>query len=217
MDCCLCRTFGSVINPAEPYDHILFESTNFVIVPTAGSIIPGWLLIIPRQHFICLGAMSEPFLNEMESLHRLASYALRGCFGPVVAFEHGPQERGKAAGCGVDHAHLHVVATEIDLVAGANAMAKENLVWKRIHSIGDTISYHRRGMQYLYVEQPEETRMLCELPSDESQLMRRVVATASGKADSYDWKHHTFDGNVLETIERIEQWKLSGVQSRLTT
>ena len=63
--CCkLCQKFGSDAGGSEPWDRVLFASANFVVVPTVGSILPGWLLIVPREHFLCFGAMGDGLLCE---------------------------------------------------------------------------------------------------------------------------------------------------------
>src|SRR6266566_5391719 len=104
--CNICRKFEQHGGGAELWDHVLFESRNFVVVPTVGAIIPGWLLLLPRKHFLCVGAMSDGLFCELLELRRVATKALSDSFGGVTCFEHGPAEPCTKVGCGVDHAHL---------------------------------------------------------------------------------------------------------------
>src|SRR5438874_13100152 len=88
--CNFCSKFGLHLTATEPYDQILFESPNFVAVPTRGSIIPGWLLIIPRAHVLCIGALDSETMSEFVVFRDKVASALRNAFGPVAFFEHGP-------------------------------------------------------------------------------------------------------------------------------
>ena len=56
--CKFCEKFGEASGGNQIADHVLFESANFVVVPTVGSIIPGWLLVVPRSHFLSVGSTS---------------------------------------------------------------------------------------------------------------------------------------------------------------
>ena len=52
-------------------DHVLFESENFVVVPTIGSIVPGWLLVVPRSHFMSVGSFDAAEVSKSSSyFHR---------------------------------------------------------------------------------------------------------------------------------------------------
>src|SRR5262245_16650287 len=88
--CNFCSKFGLRSKSSERYDQILFESQNFVAVPTRGSIIPGWLLIIPRAHFLCVGALNAEMMREFITFRDRVASALHKIFGPVAFFEHGP-------------------------------------------------------------------------------------------------------------------------------
>jgi diadenosine tetraphosphate (Ap4A) HIT family hydrolase len=111
MHCKFCEKFAGQSSVAwgEATDQVLFESPNFVVVPSLGSILPGWLLIVPRNHFLCVGAMGDGLIHEMRQLRDEAAESLRSQIGPVTYFEHGPVKACTSVGCGIDHAHLHIV------------------------------------------------------------------------------------------------------------
>ncbi len=209
--CKFCEKFAGA-RPArsnEACDEVLFESPNFVVVPTVGSIVPGWLLILPRKHFLCVGAIGDGLLHEMLELRRGAVESLRSRFGPVASFEHGPAEPTTSVGCGVDHAHLHLVATRVDLLDGTRQIVQEPLSWTPVAGLEATAAYHARRVPYLYVEFPNCKAWVGVGPRIESQLFRRVIAAASGRAEAFDWKCHSFETNVHQTIHAVEAWKTS--------
>jgi hypothetical protein len=65
---------------------------------------------------------------------------------------------------------------------------------------------HRRGLAYLYLEQPPLGRAMiatgCDFPS---QAIRRVIANHLGAPDSYDWKTRAGLETILATISRLRR------------
>jgi diadenosine tetraphosphate (Ap4A) HIT family hydrolase len=207
--CKFCDKFAVVRSARNAWDQVLFESPNFVVVPTVGSIVPGWLLILPRKHFLCVGAMGDAMIQEMLDLRRRAAASLRVEFGPVTFFEHGPAEPGTSVGCGVDHAHLHLVATRINLVEGAQQVLQEPLTWASVGGLEATATSFARKTSYLYVELANGKAWIGTGNRIGSQAFRKVIAAASGRTEAFDWKCHAFETNIQETIRAVERWKAS--------
>jgi diadenosine tetraphosphate (Ap4A) HIT family hydrolase len=209
--CKFCEKFGGVTpeRKSEIWDQVLFQSRNFVVVPTVGSIVPGWVLIVPRQHFLCIGSMGDALLHELNELRHEVILSLKSRFGPVAIFEHGPAKMSTLVGCGVDHAHLHLVATQIDLLAGAQAITEQPLSWAKVSGLDETTTYYKKQKSYLYVESPGGESWIGTGPHIQSQLFRQVIATASGQKEAFDWKRDIFETNVSQTIHEIGEWKAS--------
>ena len=204
--CNFCSKFGLHPTATEPYDQILFESPNFVAVPTRGSIIPGWLLIIPRTHVLCIGALDSETMSEFVVFRDKVASALRNAFGPVAFFEHGPVMPCTSIGCGVDHAHLHLVATTLDLREGATQMAADGLDWARIDGLSALSRYHAEGLPYLYLQQSGKS-WISSPETIESQLFRKVIAAAVGQPHKYDWRQDCFLSAVEKTLLEIRRWE----------
>lgn len=205
--CKFCQKFGGVPGDGQVADHILFESANFVVVPTVGSIIPGWLLVVPRSHCLSVGSVAEDKFQEFIEIQETAAEALRDCFGPVSFFEHGAVRERESVGCGVDHAHLHIVATDIDLLASARAPNGTGLQWRSVGGIEAARAYIAEQMPYVFVHQPSGGAWIGTASTIESQLIRKVIARHTGQPDRWDWKTHAFENNVRETVQRLEAWK----------
>src|SRR5258706_12627640 len=116
-----CRFCDILFRNCPPgfWDRPLFESTNFVAIPSLGSLRKGWLLVVPKKHFLSTAALPPHLLQEMIKVKQALTEVLTESFGEIWAFEHGPAGGGRLAGCGVDHAHLHIVPLEIDLLQAA--------------------------------------------------------------------------------------------------
>ena len=185
----------------------MFESENFVVVPTVGSIVPGWVLVVPRSHFLSVGYFDETLLREFIRIQNTAVKALQECFGPVSIFEHGAVRERESVGCGVDHAHLHIVATEHDLMSGVKVSGANKLQWRRAAGIQAARSCVSEQMPYIFVQPPSGGAWIGSAEAIESQLMRKVVAAQTGQLDCWDWKAYPFSNNVRETVEKLEAWK----------
>jgi diadenosine tetraphosphate (Ap4A) HIT family hydrolase len=201
--CRFCRKFSPNAAEVELNDRVLFESPNFVAIPTVGSILPGWLLIVPRQHFLCIGAFTSELMREFVSFRDEVAFALGRAFGPVAFFEHGPSTPCTSIGCGVDHAHLHLVPTTVDLREGADRLATGALAWFELEGLPTLSRYHSAGLPYLYVNQFGRS-WICTPETIESQLFRKVLAEAVGQPQKFDWKQHSFPAEVEETILKLE-------------
>ena len=189
------------------YDFILFESEHFVATPTIGSLVKGWVLIISKQHCVCMGAIAKELYEELEQFKNFVGAAVKECYGPIAIFEHGPAYAKQAVGCGVDHAHIHIMPTDEDLVRGLQDLMKEELDWDEVTGICDTHSVHTSGREYLYIEQPAGFARLVAGRGFGSQLFRRVIAHHLEMPEKYDWKQHYWVDNARQTVDRMTRWR----------
>jgi len=205
MHCSMCRAFvaGHSSAPARVWDTVLAETRSFVVCPTVGSVVEGWLLVLPREHTLCLGALSQEKLEELADLKSAVAAVLKAAYGPVAVFEHGPCLPSQAVGCGVDHAHLHMVPTAHDLEVGAGSVSPIPLSWKRVSGIEAARDYYMRGLPYLYLEQPIGTARMATHPELPSQLFRRVLAAYAGKPGRWDWRSFAYAGKVARTVRTL--------------
>jgi hypothetical protein len=119
--------------------------------------------------------------------------------GPTVAFEHGPSVPGREVGCGVDHAHLHVVPTEADVVAGAKRLFPE-IEWQAIASFEAATAVSADGLSYIYVEDQQSRPWLAASTELPSQVIRQVIASDLGRIGDYNWRENPEPANVERTI-----------------
>jgi diadenosine tetraphosphate (Ap4A) HIT family hydrolase len=111
--------------PRPVYDEILFEVDGCVVTPTLGSIVPNWLLIVPRSSVLNFAQWSlATRQSPIDLVEKVV--ANRRSAERVVWFEHGPVQSGSIVGCGVDQAHLHVIYDAPFSAAELQAKATEN-------------------------------------------------------------------------------------------
>lgn len=200
--CCFCSSFVSA-ELTDSWNKPLLESSNFVVVPSLGSLVEGWVLIVPKKHFICIGALSDGLLNEMENVKSDVSSHLGRLYGDLCLFEHGPSMASRSVGCGVDHAHLHIVPLNFDLVnAAIPFLPDEGVSWRRADS-GSCRAAYKNGLDYLYVEQPLTGGRIATHSNFGSQVFRKAIASVLNIPEKFSWREYPQTHMVGRTISAL--------------
>lgn len=189
-----------------PWDQVLLETEHFVVVPSVGALVPGWLLIVPRRSVLAVGALDDESVSELDGIKQVLFQLLRREFGSACAFEHGPSARGQSVGCSVDHAHLHVVPAPCHLIDASVNFVNGCLKWEPASGLLSTMERFRMGRSYLYVEQADELPQIADAEAAPSQLFRRAIARHLGITDQYDWRLNPMTENVLATVACLRRW-----------
>jgi diadenosine tetraphosphate (Ap4A) HIT family hydrolase len=193
-----CRYCSSLSADADRLDWaVVAEDELFVAIPSLGSLLPGWLLVVPKHHTLNLASLppSERIALDAFVARLIPEWAAE--FGRLSAFEHGPVLPGSAAGCSIDHAHLHLVPVQaLTLLDGARQRYPW-LAWMRVSDLPST-----PADPYLFVDDLEGRRWLAADQRIPSQSLRRVIAHQLGRAERYDWKRHPEYEVVRETLRR---------------
>jgi ATP adenylyltransferase len=195
---------------AKQWNIPLIESPNFRVLPSLGALVEGWVLISPRQHFLSVGALPTALLPELQELKETVREHLTSIYGPVCMFEHGPAKEQRNVGCGVDHAHLHMVPVDFDLSAAVTPYLPRD---SRLHeaNLTDCQAASRDGEDYLYLEQPIGQGRIARHRDLGSQLFRRAIAAHLGVPGEFNWRTNPRIENVNQTIEAFKGVKQGGV------
>jgi diadenosine tetraphosphate (Ap4A) HIT family hydrolase len=203
--CALCDR----LNPTaqrHSWNEPVFETENFDVIPSLGALVEGWVLIVPKQHAIAVGALSVPLVLELQEVKTRVASALAAHYGSsVCAFEHGPSHAGRNLGCGVDHAHLHLVPLGLDLQTAMQPFMPSQAQWRRA-TMQDCRTAFEAGAGYLYFERPIGSGHIATGADFGSQLFRRAIATSIGAADQFSWRDHPQLANVTATIRGAHDW-----------
>lgn len=190
----------------EPWNAPLFESQNFTAIPSLGSMIEGWVLLLPKQHYLCMGALPAHLIDEMEDLKRTIVCFLREVYGSVCLFEHGPHIENSLVGCGVDHAHLHLLPVGFDLRSAAAPLLPEDVVWRKA-PITECRRAFTESKAYLYLEQPIGHGFIATHDKFKGQLFRQAIASHLGILSNYNWREFAYLDKVEATIARARIWE----------
>lgn len=199
-----CRLCFRDLRP-EPWNEPLFESENFVVIPSLGALVEGWLLLLPRRHYICIGALPPSLVEEMDQLKQTAGSFVHDLYGSVCAFEHGPHKENRSVGCGVDHAHLHLVPASFDLLSAVTPFLPDKVIWRQ-GGLNDCRIAFGESRDYLYLEQPAGNGSIATHDQFTGQVFRQAIASELGVLAQYNWRDFPQLPNVEATIARALSW-----------
>ena len=183
------------------WDHEILRTEQFVAVPSAGSLVVGWTLVVPRRSMLNL---SELDMEEREELNAIATRIADqlGTLGEeVYFFEHGSRAVGSLTGCGVDQAHLHIVPLPFDLIAAATARTKAGIVWRDAREPAPALDALPIDGEYVALWSRNDHRpMIGEVTEPVSQWIRRVIADELGIGAEWNYQTHPHLNQVRETL-----------------
>lgn len=186
----------------EPWDVLLEQAPGFVVAPTKGAILPYWLLVIPRMpHLNFATSFQEEDKNPVEIVREVA-----GKFTPSkqwIWFEHGAAILGNDVGCGVDHAHIHLLLSPPFSLEEFRSEVVRASSSEWTHSGSGQVYEQVSGRENYYMFGGLEDAYFTSGHSLGSQFFRKTVASLVGKPQEWDYKR--FDGkhNVLKTLDYL--------------
>lgn len=199
--CAFCRQASPRFKPTRVEDIPLLASPNFVVWASIGSLIEGWLLVVPRVHVLALAGLPGKFRQEFDEVTDAVSRFLLGTYGVVTQFEHGPGRAGSAIGCSIDHAHMHVLPTSLNLVeSGRTALPGSE--WNPVSGVGDLRDSHSGGLSYLFARLSTREAWATVGESAPSQFFRRIIA-AECHLGHADWRS---DPRMGVSRATVAQW-----------
>lgn len=200
-NCRLCHNLRAD-GTLEVWDRPVFESPNFIAVASLGALVPGWVLLLPKKHYLAMGAIPLSLRGELEEVKCALVSRLEQAYGELCAFEHGPGGPRRAVGCGVDHAHLHLVPFKGDLNSAVQALLPDQVGWSRA-GLDDCRQAFESGLDYLYLEQPLGTGRIAVHDHFGSQLFRRAIANHLGLENEYNWRDYPQISNIVSTVRTL--------------
>jgi hypothetical protein len=108
-------------------------------------------------------------------------------------------------GCGVDHAHLHVLPVTRNLIADIPRVSDVHLKWEYASGLNSIRSFLESSSPYLYVEQDGHA-FIADATEAPSQLFRRVVAYQAGMPSMFNWREHPMAQKVMQTARAVQDF-----------
>lgn len=206
VECPFCNQFRDCIDRGvsrhifeDDFDRILYQDNDFVVVPTLGPLVEGWLMIIPRDHILSIRELPVSLRPKLLRLKRCISEILGRAYSDPIFFEHGSLTSTKSAGACVVHAHLHALPRHIDIIS---ELATE-LQLQPIHSLSSVWDEVQRS-PYLYLEVPGSYTVLTTVTHHlPCQYLRRLIATKLGCPHEWDWRRHPHPDRVRAACTKL--------------
>lgn len=191
IGCSFCKLDTSLF-----YNKIIEETDNFVITPGLGSLVPGYILIIPKRHVYCMTIFTKDVMREYESILEKYRQKFKKIYGkyPII-FEHGtPDPNGLCANC-VIHAHTHIVN---------HNYKNEQEIINKLNFIKINSLFDIEKKNYIYYKNSEGTDYITYDFEPISQIMRIFLAEDLDMKEKYDWRSFPFEENIYKTIEDLK-------------
>lgn len=194
-ECFFCKELEDrTISPIKR-NRIVLETKNFVAFPTLGCFKIGYLLVMPKQHFLCFGELDSELLTELnEILKKITAYVREKSGEECIIFEHGTRDLGKLSSTSIMHAHIHVIPTKKSLVRYLTAYCE----LRKIEGFSDLAE---EKDNYLFLKDLDGTHYIVKKDDYPSQFFRKITCESMGIPEDWDWQKCPYKKNMLITLD----------------
>lgn len=202
----------------EKHD-IIHETQNFYVKVGRAIITPGHIMIIPKKHYLAIGEIDDPIVDEYLKLKRETLKAVTEKFAEPFLVEYG------VFGQSVFHAHIHIIPRSgygyqnLDMFRSMILPAAEKLKIDiiKIKKFKELRDYYDKHREYIYFEQDGSKYIIpTEKGSSEEKILAlgyRHFFNRMGLEGISGWKNMTEDDihrdsiKIKETMEKLSDWE----------
>lgn len=174
------------------------ETANFVVFPTEGCFKIGYLLIVPKQHFLCFGELDSELMTELEEiLEKILAYVRQKSGDECIIFEHGTRNVEKLTSTSIMHAHIHVIPSKKGIVP----FLPDYCELYKVKGISDLA---KETENYLFLRDVNGVSYIVKYDNYPSQFLRTVICESMDISKYWDWRQFPFKENMLITLDYYE-------------
>lgn len=157
----------------------IYETENFKVVSAVGQITEGYSLIMPKDHYHCIGA--------------------------CIFYEHGRVgycnvQPGEQL---CYHGHTHAVPLNVNLY---ESLVSDGLVPVKLSDPGEIFNKYSTLGHYLYFEDNDSNAYMFQITHPiPRQYLRKLTANAIGKPELADWSKYPEREKMLRTVKKIQE------------
>jgi len=186
-------------------NYIMRETQHFVVLPSLGMFIEGFLLMVPKEHYLSLGALPENLFVELYELKEFVIKLYHDIYNkPPIFFEHGSTSCMRRGGACVEHAHLQSVPLKKDLKPELIRLLGSPL---EINKYEDLRNLYAKDQPYIFYERFDGKMFVWEVSILPSQFFRQVLAKEIGKTEKWNWQSYIGKDEIIRFISKYEKWK----------
>lgn len=184
----------------------VFETKNFVCVPSIGSFVEGYLLVIPKRHYLSTLMLPEDNLKELQLIISVLSNFYKEKYKQsFLIYEHGTSTSEKVGGMSVTHAHLHFLPCSMRIISSLSEF--EFLKFESLLAVKDYYS-HVNGGPYLLLKDNDNSYYLSITENIPSQYFRKKVCDICSMKGTGNWKEFPYIENIKKTLTATKQFEL---------
>ena len=174
-DCVFCQR--TTIAP-----NILKETQNFRLVADHAPLVEGHLLIIPKLHYACYGAVPPELDTELFALKREVQRFFQQDYLPPVFWEHGIFHQS------VFHAHLHCFP--FGALSQKQHEICEKLAAETVQTQHDIRAWYASNGQYFYLE-PDKAFLFAPKHDDYTRIAQGIFWSKVSALNNQKMWHST--------------------------
>jgi diadenosine tetraphosphate (Ap4A) HIT family hydrolase len=182
-DCCFCT--DSRLGAARLDARVCWSDDTFYATPSLGPLGDEHLLLVTREHMPSFGCLGLSNARRAEKLIKQLGRIAPSPGQEFLLFEHGLAADSNSGGCGISHAHIHLLGVPCDLDLDVLPEPDSQYGWIEAPSSGYLLSCPS-GNSYLLVGFRGKYRVR-EAPLVPSQFLRQWLAGVTGQA-AWDWR-----------------------------
>ena len=193
MNCTFCN-----IDTSKIENTIIEETNNFLILPSIGSLVDGYLLIVSKRHVNSMANLSENEKKEYEFLINKYRNLFKKIYNkfPII-FEHGsPILNSNMKASSVIHAHSHIV--------NHNFIDENSIIKKLKFKEMDNLKFLSKDKNYIMYINSDNKYYITNDFKPISQIIRKIIAKDLGYENMFDWKKYEFLENIYSTIKKTK-------------
>ena len=191
INCAFCQRSNFSTN-------LLKETEAFFIVSDHAPLVEGHILIIPKRHFACYGAVPAELDDEFLALKREVQEFCARYYAPVIFWEHGIFRQT------VYHAHLHCFPFGTIEYDATNTL--HTLV---VHSQDDVRAWYAAKGQYFYMEDRSNALLFAPEIERYVQVIKEVLwRGVSSRSQQSGWRsqQQRYEEGAPLIKETMDRW-----------
>ena len=199
--------YGSKYDIAE---RCIFQTDNFSCVPSIGSFVEGYVLVVPKQHFLSVLTMPESHIKELLSIIRiLASFYKSFYHQNFLIYEHGTADIKNVGGMSVVHAHLHFLPCAQKVIS-----LFHEYEFLRFDSLFAAQKYYLENSShpYLLLKDIDNSIYLAIAENIPSQYFRKKICDFCSLKGTGDWKEYPYIDNIKKTLATAKEFRIKELQ-----
>jgi diadenosine tetraphosphate (Ap4A) HIT family hydrolase len=179
----------------------LASGPSFAAVTDVAPLAPGHILLVTKQHVLAMNRLTKTALAELNAMRMHFSRQLQSLYSlPVIAFEHGLCRKASVQSCGIDHAHLHLLPTD---VAMEEAFLNDFDV-ARLGQVAEISEATKEKDEYLLLLASSGSVLIAFPQHAASQYFRKTICTLTDR-EFWNWNDEILLGEAAQRREWILQ------------
>ncbi|HHU65182.1 MAG: HIT domain-containing protein [Bacillota bacterium] len=171
-------------------DKIYIKTDNFTVWLAVGQIVEGYSLIIPNNHYHCIGALPQSLQSEYLELKELVRKKLEEEYGGCIFYEH-----GRVGVCNVQpgeqlcyHGHTHAIPTNVDII---ESFKDDGIIPIKLQEDKELFEkYYDYGHYLFYENNKRESYIIPINQPIRRQYLRFLLASKLGRPELAEWSKY---------------------------